>query len=288
MSALPSAASSQALAAEPVWAWGAEALQARLEPARGGLRVDIVDEVDSTSTRLLEAARSGDMQPRLLVAERQTAGRGRMGRRWWSGERSPRGPSSLSFSLGLGLAPHAWSGLSLAVGVALAEALDPHGLHGVRLKWPNDLWLGDAQNAPGRKFAGVLIETVAVPGAAPALRHAVIGVGLNLDPPDAEAGLAASSAGWREAEPDADAPGLLARLAQALFDALAQFESAGFAAFAERYAQRDGLAGRRIAVASKPPLAGLADGVDATGALRLMTEAGLRLIDSAEVSVRPC
>lgn len=274
MSALASAASTMHGAA-----W-----RAALEGLVADLRVEVEAEVDSTNTRLLERARRGDTRPTLLVAERQTAGRGRMGRAWWSGTDSARGPSSLSFSLGLPFAPRDWSGLSLAVGVALAEALDPQHRLGVRLKWPNDLWLVDA-GASGRKFAGVLIETIALPTAG---RYAVVGVGLNLDAPAADAAIAQPTAGWREAEPQADAPALLARLAPALLTALAGFESEGFAAFAGRYARRDALAGRQVTVAATPPLAGRAEGVDAGGALRLVTDAGLRLVDSAEVSVRPC
>jgi len=285
MSALPSA-----MPTLPSAAWRADALQAALAATHAGLRVEIEAEVDSTNTRLLERARRGDARPVLLVAERQTAGRGRMGRAWWSGADASRGPTSLTpsltFSLGLPLAPRSWSGLSLAVGVALAEALDPTGRR-VRLKWPNDLWLGDATDAGGRKFAGVLIETIALP-ADSAARYAVIGVGLNLDAPAADAGIAQPVAGWREAEPQADAPALLARLAPALLATLAAFESGGFAAFAGRYARRDALAGRNVTVAATPPYAGRADGVDEGGALRLVTDSGLRLVDSAEVSVRPC
>lgn len=282
MSALPSAANPP-----PSAAWRPEALRSALTAQRAGVRVEIEAEVDSTSTRLLERARHGDTRPTLLVAERQTAGRGRMGRAWWSGADGSRGPSSLTFSLGLALAPRSWSGLSLAVGVALAEALDPQDRFGVRLKWPNDLWLGGAGEAAGRKCAGVLIETIALP-AAEAGRYAVIGVGLNLDAPGADAAIAQPVAGWREAEPAADAPALLARLAPALLTVLGRFEAEGFAAFIDRYARRDALAGRQVTVAATPPYAGRADGVDAGGALRLVTDSGLRLVDSAEVSVRPC
>lgn len=304
-------------------AWGAEALWEALHPLLPGLSVEVAASLPSTNTTLIERARASgrdlvstadddlalvrrsvesgafgrravDWQPCLLVAERQTAGRGRMGRAWWSGADASRGPTSLTpsltpsltFSLGLPLAPRSWSGLSLAVGVALAEALDPTGRR-VRLKWPNDLWLGDATDAGGRKFAGVLIETIALP-ADSAARYAVIGVGLNLDAPAADAGIAQPVAGWREAEPQADAPALLVRLAPALLATLAAFESGGFAAFAGRYARRDALAGRNVTVAATPPYAGRADGVDEGGALRLVTDSGLRLVDSAEVSVRPC
>lgn len=268
--------------------WRIEALQAALAEVRGDVRAEVLAETDSTNSRLLERARGADTRTMLLVAERQTAGRGRMGRRWWSsGAAGSIGPASLCFSLGLTLAPRAWSGLSLAVGVALAEALDPAGQHRVRLKWPNDLWLVDGAGAAGRKFAGVLIETVALPGSSDG-RYAVIGVGLNLDAPAAEAGIDTPTAGWREADPAADAHAVLARLAPALLKATAQFEAEGFSAFADRYARRDALAGRDITATATPPITGRADGVDALGALRLVTDAGLRLIDSAEVSVRPC
>jgi BirA family biotin operon repressor/biotin-[acetyl-CoA-carboxylase] ligase len=270
--------------------WQVDVLQAALDGMRSGVSLELRAEVDSTNTQLLDRARGGDTRTVLLLAERQTAGRGRMGRAWWSATDASgdaRGPSSLTFSLGLALAPRAWSGLSLAVGVALAEALDPRGEHSVRLKWPNDLWLVDAAGSAGRKFAGVLIETIAHP-AAPEGRYAVIGIGLNLDAPSADADIDAPTAGWREAEPEADAFTVLARLAPALLKAIARFETEGFAAFSGPYAERDALAGRRVTVSTTPPLAGRADGVDASGALRLATDAGLRLVDSAEVSVRPC
>ncbi|MBN9204946.1 biotin--[acetyl-CoA-carboxylase] ligase [Methylibium petroleiphilum] len=267
--------------------WPLEALWAQLEPLRPGLSVEALVETDSTSTRLLERARSGDSAPCLLVAERQTAGRGRLGRTWFSDTGSSStadGLGSLTFSLGLTLAPADWSGLSLAVGVALAEALHPR----VRLKWPNDLWLTDeaAPDTPGRKLGGVLIETVALPDGG---RHAVIGVGLNLARPEARPEFTQAPAGWREIEPLARAPELLARLAPPLFIALGVFEQQGFAAFTARFAARDALAGRPVQTTDPGAERGVADGVDARGALRVRTERGEEcLIRSGEVSVRPC
>ncbi|WP_421880762.1 biotin--[acetyl-CoA-carboxylase] ligase [Methylibium sp.] len=269
--------------------WPLEALWAQLEPLRPGLSVEALVETDSTSTRLLERARSGDGAPCLLVAERQTAGRGRLGRTWFSdtttaSSSTADGLGSLTFSLGLTLAPADWSGLSLAVGVALAEALHP----GVRLKWPNDLWLIDeaAPGAPGRKLGGVLIETAALPDGG---RYAVIGVGLNLARPDARPEITQATAGWREIEPLARAPEMLARLAPPLLIALGVFEQRGFEAFATRFAARDALAGRPVQTTSTDAERGVAEGVDARGALRVRTERGEeRLIGSGEVSVRPC
>lgn len=268
--------------------WPAEALWARLEPLRPGLNVEVLAETDSTSTQLLARARAGDAAPCLLVAERQTAGRGRMGRSWYSDTVPPapgEGPGSLTFSLGLVLAPADWSGLSLAVGVALAEALHPR----VRLKWPNDLWLmsdeAPAPTAVGRKLGGVLIETLPLPGGA---RYAVVGVGLNLAIPPARPGLPEAVAGWRELEPLARAPDLLVRLATPLLSGLMAFERDGFAAFATRFAARDALLGRTVRTTQPGAEEGEALGVDAQGALRVRTAGGEQRIGSGEVSVRPC
>ncbi|MBA3598799.1 MAG: biotin--[acetyl-CoA-carboxylase] ligase [Methylibium sp.] len=265
--------------------WAIESLRARLEPLRPGLTVELLAETDSTNTRLLERARAGDTSPCLLVCEQQTAGRGRLGRPWFSDAPAPQsGPQQLCFSLGLRLAPTDWSGLSLAVGVALAEALHAR----VRLKWPNDLWLLD-EPGDGRKFGGVLIETRPLAAGGGPGRYAVVGVGINLAPPAARPGLDDDAiAGWRELEPQARAPELLARLAAPMLGALAVFETQGFAAFEARFAARDALAGRTVTTTDPEAPAGRADGVDATGALRLLTDRGLRLVSSGEVSVRPC
>ena len=260
--------------------WPIETLWAQLEPLCPGLTIEVLAETDSSNTRLLKRARAGDSSPCLLVAERQSGGRGRLGRPWFSD-----GEASLTFSLGLELAPVDWSGLSLATGVALAEALHPS----VRLKWPNDLWLPDVYGA-GRKLGGVLIETLPLPRAHAdeRRRYAVVGVGLNLAMPTPRDGLTQPTAGWRELEPQSHAPDLLARLAPALVYALGRFEREGFGAFAQRFAVRDALCGRLLHTSDAAAPSGVADGVDAHGALRLQTDAGLRLISSAEVSVRPC
>jgi BirA family biotin operon repressor/biotin-[acetyl-CoA-carboxylase] ligase len=151
--------------------WDLEPLRRQLAPLLPGLSVEVLAQADSTNTRLLERART-EAEPCLLVAEAQTAGRGRQGRAWTSAP-----GASLTFSLALPLAPADWSGLSLAVGVALADALEspagrPAETLRIGLKWPNDLWLldppqdgaGVAGRSIGRKLGGVLIETVASGG----------------------------------------------------------------------------------------------------------------------------
>jgi BirA family biotin operon repressor/biotin-[acetyl-CoA-carboxylase] ligase len=249
------------------------------------MQLEVAAEVDSTNSRLLERARAGDTTPCLLLAHRQTAGRGRMGRSWWSDTArtgGPLGPASLTFSIGVRLEPQGsggWSGLSLAVGVALAESLG----NAVRIKWPNDLWLQTAPHDAGRKLGGVLIETLNTSAADGRGRHAVIGVGINLEAPGAQAGITQPVAGWREVAPQATAAALLDGVAPAVLQALADFERSGFAAFESRFACRDALAGRPVRRLSEPVVSGLGEGVDASGALRVRTATGLQLIDSGEV-----
>lgn len=273
-------------ATAPPPCWPAEALWEQLLPLRPGLSVEVLAEADSTNTRLLERARAGDTAPCLLVAERQTAGRGRLGRHWVSDTAAAAagGPASLTFSLGLVLAPADWSGLSLAIGVALAETLGPQ----VRLKWPNDLWLVGAGGGTGRKLGGVLIETLPLAAPLDGGRYAVVGIGINLEAPAPQPGLPPAVAGWREVEPGASAPDLLAQLARPLLQLLVDFERTGFPVYAARYAARDALAGLPVRTTHADAPEGRADGVDGRGALRVQTAAGVRLVSGGEVSVRPC
>ena len=252
--------------------WGAPQLQDALQSVWPGLRVQVLAEIDSTNTELMRRARAGDLTPTLLIAEAQTAGRGRLGRQWSSA--SAEGQGALAFSLGLPLAPPAWSGLSLAVGLALAEALHPD----LRIKWPNDLWW------QGRKLSGILIETAASGALDAARRQVVIGIGINVDAPASD-GLSTAPAWAREFLPTLDAPGLLQRVALPLLQTVLAFEREGFAPMQARYAVRDVLAGREVALSDG--VRGKALGVSADGALRVRTDTDVREIHSAEVSVRP-
>jgi BirA family transcriptional regulator, biotin operon repressor / biotin---[acetyl-CoA-carboxylase] ligase len=287
--------------------WGADALWRQLVPLLPGLSVEVVARADSTNTRLLERARAfsgrrdapisrpgeldgaevqptphgrrqGDVQPCLLVAEQQTRGRGRLGRDWQSSI-----GASLTFSLSLPLAPLEWAGLSLAVGVALADALDPPTGSAwaprLMLKWPNDLWLADGPGR-GRKLGGVLIETVAVGER----RMCVVGVGLNLLPQPTTA-LSHGYACLHELDPATSAPRALARVALPLVQALKAFEREGFAPFAAAFGRRDLLVGQSITTTLDGLPTGVAEGVDEHGALRVRAGTLHRLI-SGEVSVR--
>jgi BirA family biotin operon repressor/biotin-[acetyl-CoA-carboxylase] ligase len=188
-----------------------------------------------------------------------------MGRNW-EGNAS----ASLTFSLGMPLAPAQWSGLSLAVGLAVAQTLHP----ALQLKWPNDVWFKE------RKLAGILVETASTGEQ----RYAVLGIGINMTPRD-DQGLRTASAALSEILPGMDAPAALARLVLPLVRCLQVFEAQGFAPLRSAFHSRDLLYGREVFTSDG--VEGTARGVDATGALLVHTADGPKKISSAEVSVRP-
>lgn len=257
--------------------WLVRRLHDALAPLLPGLAVEVLPTIDSSNTELLRRARRAPLAPTLLIAEEQTAGRGRLGRQWYSGA-----GDVLALSLGLPFAPRDWSGLSLAVGVAVAEGLQPHwpaqgsGVARIQLKWPNDLWLSD-----GRKLAGILVETATD---TTGQRCLVVGIGLNLRPPP-EQGLRTPAACLQDIDPRLDGPAALERIAVPLVRTLLGFAEAGFAPFRARFAQRDYLQGLAVTLGTGGQ--GTARGVDDDGALRVQTAQGVQRITSSEVSVRP-
>ncbi len=292
-----------AAAAPPALDWHPDALARLLGTYCPGLRVQVLASVGSTNTELVERSRGGAEaapRPTLLVAENQHAGRGRQGKRWQSAP-----GRSLTFSLALPFAPRAgaagWSGLSLAVGLALAETLDDEatrrdsGAPRLGLKWPNDLLLAppaapdDAAGhaaAPGRKLGGILVETVPAGSG----RLAVVGVGLNVQPLADAAQAAALDWGYahlNELQPGLTAPAALAQVALPLLRALLDFERDGFAPLRARYAQRDLLLGRAVGSALAEAPQGIADGVDEHGVLWLRCGARRVPVASGEVSLLP-
>jgi BirA family biotin operon repressor/biotin-[acetyl-CoA-carboxylase] ligase len=199
---------------------------------------------------------------------------------------------SLTFSLALPIRAADWSGLSLAVGLAVADALDPcpHGAAPrIGLKWPNDLMLSvsdQASSFQACKLGGILIESLPAAGR----RMAVIGIGINIAPQlagqDASA-LSQGYAGLQSLRPELDAAGALACVAGPLLIAIEAFERDGFAPLRERYAVRDVLAGRPVTTTLPELPSGTAAGVDADGALCLDVDGRRHRVASGEVSVRP-
>lgn len=249
----------------PLQRWPAEAIWQSVVPQWPGFSIEILPEIDSSNSELMRRARQGRYDPILLLAERQSAGRGRQGRSWL-GEPG----HALTFSIGLPCQPRNWSGLSLAVGLSLAESLGED----IQLKWPNDLWWHQ------RKLGGILIEAASQGGQS----YAVIGVGLNIELP-ANKDLRTPAAALSELWQGASAPLALERVVKPLLDALKYFETNGFSPLQARFNARDALRGLNIT--SSDGLEGLCAGVDGQGALQIDTPQGRVGVSSAEVSVRP-
>jgi BirA family biotin operon repressor/biotin-[acetyl-CoA-carboxylase] ligase len=293
--------------------WNTEPLWSELSALLPGLSIEVVARCESSNTVLVERARrsgglsevtpsrpgeleppisgpmplleatklgrrAGDTQPCLLVAEQQTRGRGRWGRSWQSSA-----GASLTCSLALPFTPPDWSGLSLAMGVALAEALapaSPDGSASIGLKWPNDLMRIEGTQTP-RKLGGVLIESVPVGQR----RMVVIGLGLNIAPQpvvDVNTGFAC----MQEFDPGIDAPRALARIAKPWIEAVLLFQREGFAPFKPRFERLDCLKGRLITTTLDDLPSGVAEGVDAGGALLVRVGPSLRTVGVGDVSVR--
>lgn len=247
---------------------------------RERVRLEIFDDIESTNEYLMRRKNRDEARlPRVCLAERQRAGRGRRGRSW----QSPYA-TSLAFSLlwRFEAGAQALSGLSLAVGVCVAELLQRMQVPDVRLKWPNDLvWRH-------YKLGGILIE---IAGDAAGPCDAVIGIGINthnrgqpvmreVDQPWLD--LAGIMSGRIISRNE-----LTAGLIESLCRRLPEFEARGFAAFAGSYAAHDALHAAAVTVSNgNELLQGFADGVDNDGSLRLRTAGGMELIRAGEVSVR--
>lgn len=236
------------------------------------MQFEVVALTGSTNTDL-RARLPGLTKPVLLAAEQQTTGRGRAGRSWIDAA-----GDNLSFSL-------AWhfggelgkvSGLSLAVGVLIAETLRAGGWD-VSLKWPNDLLLD------GRKLGGILIDTVSTrPGA-----WAIIGVGINVHPhPERDAAAGTDTASL--ASDGVDRNALLASLADGLAEGLPLFDLQGFTPFVPRWQALHAYAGEAVDLIEGGRLVqqGIARGIDDMGCLLLDTRAGRIAVLAGDISLR--
>lgn len=260
----------------------ADAIRTSLTPAaRAELAaLEVAWSIDSTSSELLRR-NTNVRNATVLLAERQTGGRGRRGRTW----ASPLAAHlyvSVARHFGGGLAR--LGGLSLVAGVAAVEALHALGFADVRLKWPNDLVVVDGDGL--RKLGGLLVEGGGEHGGPV---RAVIGLGLNVHMPEAFA---------RDIDQpwcDLDALGgtharnrVAAGVLSHLLPALAEFDRDGLDPFLARYAALDALAGRGIVVQLHDgSMTAVAEGLAPDGALRVRLDSGaVRVLHSGEVSVR--
>lgn len=238
------------------------------------LQGSIVRVSESTNADLLAADPAQDPQARF--AEFQVAGRGRRGRVW----QAPYGQQLLmSMAWSFDSWPDDLGCLPLAVGVRLAQTLHGLGATTVQVKWPNDLVVG------GRKLGGILLEHRGEIGGA---CRVVIGLGVNLQ---RFADDHAPDQPWVSLDQLVATPlsrnAVAAAVSGALFTLLADYPQTGFAACRDAWQRVDASHGRAVRIVGvEPGIEGIAQGVDARGALQVMTVDGLRSVFSGEVSMR--
>ena len=240
--------------------------------------LEILARIDSTNSYLLALIPEGIASGYVCMSEQQTAGRGRMGRRWVS----PFGSNiylSIHWQYPLPIAE--LSGLSLAAGVAVARCLESLGLEGIELKWPNDvLW----QN---RKLAGLLLE---VSGEQGGPSRIVLGLGLNcridrehaadIDQPWADLSQVPGGDGLSRNT-------LVSSLLDHLLDTLNQFEREGLTPLIPAWKLYDSYLGKLVVVQmGAHRMEGVHQGIDQNGALLLLQEGRIQTYYGGEISLR--
>ena len=235
--------------------------------------IDLRLTTESTNDALKD---EGFADKKLVIAEYQSAGRGRRGRQWISPI-----ASNLYWSLGwkTQLPVQQLGGLSLVVGLAIIRALSQLGIDGVELKWPNDI------RYQGRKLGGILVE---LSGDMVGGLQVIIGVGMNVH-------MASSSAesieqDWinlQELQPEISRQQLLIEVIRCLDADLEQFAAQGFESFLSQWQQVDECFNKKVAILQGDEVInGTGAGVDMNGAFLLQTGKGIKPVYAGEVSLR--
>lgn len=239
--------------------------------------ISILDSVDSTNAEVMRRLEARQAPPFIVLAEQQTAGRGRRGRSWVS----PFG-ENLYYSLALRVdgGMRQLEGLSLVVGLALLRALHAMGVAGAGLKWPNDLLVG------GRKIAGILLELSGDPAD---VCHVVIGIGVNVN-------MSATSQvtidqPWTSMREElgglVDRNEMVCELGRQLVRYLAVHRELGFSALLEEWQESHVWQGRNVRLtAGAQAVEGVVLGVDQSGALRLSVAGVEQHFSGGELSLR--
>lgn len=249
-------------------------LQAELASVLGSKdNLQLFTSIASTNQHLLGMPACN--QPRVCVAEYQSTGRGRLGRRW----HSPFARNIyLSIRYTLPLSIDALSGLSLAVGCCVAECLRTLGANEVYIKWPNDLRVGN------QKLGGILVE---IAGQSEWGAELVIGIGLNWDMPLSDE----IDQPWGNLKPlvnqNVSRNQLVIALVKQIIEGLILFGEKGFAAFIERWPPLDGMTGKRVRLVNgADEIHGEYLGIDPTGAVKIRTAQGIEHFIGGELSLR--
>ncbi|MDD2057076.1 bifunctional biotin--[acetyl-CoA-carboxylase] ligase/biotin operon repressor BirA [Pseudomonas sp. GD03860] len=235
----------------------------------------IFDSIDSTNAQALRSISEGQAAPFLVLAERQTAGRGRRGRQWVSPF-----AENLYYSLVLRIegGMRQLEGLSLVVGLAVMRTLHAFGVADAGLKWPNDVLVNN------QKIAGILLELVGDPAD---VCHVVLGVGVNVNMQSAGEIDQAWTSMRRETGLNVDRNMLVARLNQNLQSDLERHRHGGFATFQQEWEHAHLWQGQAVSlIAGVNRIDGKVLGVDGQGALRLDVDGVEKSFSGGELSLR--
>ncbi|KJJ94219.1 MULTISPECIES: bifunctional biotin--[acetyl-CoA-carboxylase] ligase/biotin operon repressor BirA [Pseudomonas] len=235
----------------------------------------VFDSIDSTNAQALRAVAEGQAAPFLVLAERQTAGRGRRGRQWVSPF-----AENLYYSLVLRIdgGMRQLEGLSLVVGLAVMRTLQSFGVADVGLKWPNDVLVNN------QKIAGILLELVGDPAD---VCHVVLGIGINVNMQVTSEVDQQWTSMRREAGVAVDRNILVARLNQNLQIDLERHRQSGFAGFQREWEEAHQWQGRAVSlIAGANKIDGVVVGIDGQGALRLMVDGVEKSFSGGELSLR--
>lgn len=250
---------------------------ARLQEANSSLgwTTCVLDSVDSTNAEAMRLVAKAEALPLLVVAERQTAGRGRRGRKWVSPF-----AENVYFSLALRIegGMRQIEGLSLLVGLAVVSMLRELGVANAGLKWPNDILVG------GRKLSGVLLELTGDPAD---VCHVVIGVGINVNMRNAPEVDQSWTSMMLETGAPLDRNAVVVSLSDHLARYLGKHSEFGFGAFQAEWEQNHLWQGQRVTLFSgMEEIEGVVLGINAIGALRLQVGEQESVFSGGELSLR--
>lgn len=235
----------------------------------------VFDSIDSTNAEALRAIERGQAAPFLVLAERQTAGRGRRGRKW----ASPFA-ENIYYSLVLRIegGMRQLEGLSLVVGLAVMQALRELGISGAGLKWPNDVLVGQ------KKIAGILLELVGDPAD---VCHVVLGVGINVNMQITNEVDQQWTSMRLESGKVFDRNHLVGELGAMLQAYLCRHQVDGFSAIQAEWEQNHLWQGRAVSlIAGVNHIEGEVLGIDSQGALRLKVGGVEKVFSGGELSLR--
>ena len=235
----------------------------------------VFDSIDSTNAEALRAIERGQAAPFLVLAERQTAGRGRRGRKWVSPF-----AENIYYSLVLRIegGMRQLEGLSLVVGLAVMQTLRALGVPGVGLKWPNDVLVGQ------KKIAGILLELVGDPAD---VCHVVLGVGINVNMQMADEVDQLWTSMRLESGKVFDRNCLVSELGSMLQVYLARHQLDGFSSIQSEWEHHHLWQGRAVSlIAGVSQVDGEVLGIDSQGALRLKVNGVEKVFSGGELSLR--